>query len=110
MHGSDGNVYANLLTPGEGVLGVIYSCGEAHLKKLDAFEEGYERRVVRVRLENGDEREAFTYFAESASMGQCSRPTAIYLAKILDGARQHGLPDAYIRKLEATAKNEERVS
>jgi gamma-glutamylcyclotransferase len=103
MHGGDGQVYANIMSPGDGVLGVVYCCTPETLRKLDAYEEGYERRHVEVVLENGDKLEAVTYFAKPAHVGDCSQPSADYLQRILAGARQHGLPEAYIRGLEARA-------
>ena len=47
MRGDDGQVYANIAQPGEGVIGVLYRCREA-LARLDVFEEGYDRRQVQV--------------------------------------------------------------
>ena len=97
-------MFANLMDPGKGVFGVVYSCSPEALITLDAFEKGYERRQVRVVLENGDELKAITYFAEFAHIGNDSQPSAAYLQRILGGARQHGLPDAYIREIEAMAE------
>jgi gamma-glutamylcyclotransferase len=104
MHGDDGQVYANLMCPGKGVFGVVYYCSPETLTKMDAYEKGYERRHVRVVLENGDELKAVTYFAETAHVGNASQPSAEYLQRVLDGASQHGLPEAYIREIEAMAK------
>jgi gamma-glutamylcyclotransferase len=105
MHGGDGDgqVFANIMPPGEAVLGVVYRCSPEALKALDAYEEGYERGHVQVVLENGEKRDAVTYFAKPAHVSNCARPSAEYLQRILDGARQHGLPDEYIRGLEARA-------
>jgi gamma-glutamylcyclotransferase len=103
MRGDDGQVFANLMRPGNGVLGVVYYCSPETLQTMDAYEKGYERRQVRVELANDAELNAVTYFAETARIGNCSRPSAEYLQKILRGARQHGLPDAYIRKIETMA-------
>ena len=100
----DGQVFANLTSPGTGVFGVVYSCSEESLLIMDAYEKGYERRNVRVVLENGDELNATTYFAEAVYVANSSEPRAEYLQKILAGAKHHGLPDAYIREIEATAK------
>jgi cation transport regulator ChaC len=103
MHGGDGQVFANLISPGEGVLGVVYSCSPEALRKLDAYEEGYAQGHVKVVLENGEKLNVVTYFAKTAHVGKCSRPSPVYLQKILAGARQHGLPETYIRELEVRA-------
>jgi gamma-glutamylcyclotransferase len=104
MQGDEGQVFANLMCPGKGLLGVVYSCSPETLIKMDAYEKGYERGDVRVVLENGDELNAVTYFAKIAHVGNGSQPSAEYLQRVLGGARQHGLPDAYIREIEAMAK------
>jgi len=104
MQGDDGEVFANLMCPGNGVLGVVYSCSLETLIKLDAFEKGYERRQVRVVLENGDELNAVTYFAKTTHVGDFSQPSVEYLKRILGGAKQHALPEAYIREIETIAK------
>jgi gamma-glutamylcyclotransferase len=103
MHGNDRQVFANIMSPGEGVLGVVYRCSSEALRKLDAYEEGYERGYIEVVLENGEKLNAVTYFAKTTHVGDCSQPSAAYLQRILKGARQHGLSDAYIRGLEAMA-------
>lgn len=103
MHWDDGQVFANLAQPGNGVYGVVYTCSPKSLTRLEAFEAGYERGNVRVILEDGVPLNAFAYFAKAAYVGDDARPAVAYLQKILSGARQHGLPDAYIREIEAGA-------
>src|SRR2546421_411980 len=61
MQGECGQVYANVHSPGDRVLGVIYYCTPEALRRLDEFEQGYERRSVWVVAENGEWLEAFTY-------------------------------------------------
>jgi gamma-glutamylcyclotransferase len=100
VRGEDGQAFANLMSPGDGVLGVVYSCAPEALIKMDVFEKGYQRGSVRVVLENGDNLEAVTYFAEPVHVATGLRPRAEYLQRILRGARQHGLPEAYIREME----------
>jgi gamma-glutamylcyclotransferase len=109
MHGGDGHVFANIMSPGEGVLGVVYRCSPESLRQLDTYEQGYERGHVQVVLENGERLDAVTYFAKPAHVGNCSQPSAAYLQRILDGARQHGLPSAYIQGLEAMAITQSRL-
>src|SRR6266404_4645390 len=83
MRGDDGEVYANLISPGNGVYGVIYECGPDSLLTLDEFETGYDRREFRVVLENGEERKAIAYFARAAHVGDESPPSDAYLQRIL---------------------------
>lgn len=103
MRASKGGVYANLLTPGDGVLGVVYWCSPAMLQRLDAFEQGYDRAWVEVIDRQGATRPAVVYFAKPALSLAPGRPSEQYLAKILTGARDQGLPDDYVRGIAALA-------
>jgi gamma-glutamylcyclotransferase (GGCT)/AIG2-like uncharacterized protein YtfP len=103
MRGDDGRVYANISQPGDGVIGVLYYCGEAALARLDVYEEGYDRRQVLVTLESGATREAMAYIARPERTTSKGVPSAEYLGIILRGAKQQGLPDAYIRSIEKEA-------
>ena len=100
MRGEDGQVFANIQSPGKGVHGVVYRCSPEALTRLDGYERGYERRRVFVTAENGERLEAFTYVAEPPNVVDGRRPAAEYLRRIVTGARQHGLPESYIREIE----------
>src|SRR5947208_4766736 len=52
---SGGPAYANILTPGDGVLGVLYRCSPANLERLDRFEQGYDRQPIKVSPLQGEE-------------------------------------------------------
>lgn len=101
MQGDDGQVYANLERPGDGVFGVIYRCGPAALDQLDVHEWGYERRRVLVTDESGVTLEAIAYFAKADCIASGGRPSAAYFECIIRGARQHCLPETYVSAIEA---------
>jgi gamma-glutamylcyclotransferase len=101
--GDRGQVFANVVSPGAGVLGVLYRCSSDALKRLDEFERGYKRRHVLVVPENGDTQEAYIYIAELTGVVSGRAPSAAYLQRILTGARQHGLPEIYVREIEELA-------
>jgi gamma-glutamylcyclotransferase len=101
MRGEGEQVFANIQSPGKGVLGVVYYCSPEALSRLDEYEQGYERRRVIVTAENDERLEAFTYIAEPPNVVDGRKPAAEYLRRIVTGARQHGLPEAYIREIEA---------
>ena len=69
---------------------------------MDRYEQGYVRVRVRVALEDGEFIEAVTYVAEPAYVEALGgKPSAVYLRRIVLGARRHGLPEDYIRGLQA---------
>jgi cation transport regulator ChaC len=103
MLGEDGQIYANIVTPGDGVLGVVYRCGSKSLEKLDGYERGYERQALAVIDDRGVKLRVVAYIARPESVTAEGRPSAAYLQKIMTGACQHGLPEEYLRTLEATA-------
>lgn len=104
LDGGDGEVYANIVTPGEGVLGVIYRCDATAFELLDVYEAGYDRIAVLVVDEQGCSLPAIAYIAQPASVTAERRPHEDYLQIILNGAREHGLPAEYVRQLEAIAR------
>jgi cation transport regulator ChaC len=104
MQGEGGQVYANVVRPGDGVLGVIYCCSRAALDKLDAYERGYDRQRLLVTDEDGVTLEAVVYVAKADRIARVGKPSEEYLERIVRGARQHGLPESYIREIEANAR------
>ena len=96
MQGEDGLVYANIIQPGDGVIGVLYCCSKVALARLDAYETGYDRRRIQVTLEDGATREAMAYVARPECTANQGSPSPEYLGIIIRGARRHGLPEEYI--------------
>jgi cation transport regulator ChaC len=86
--------------------GVVYLLTEDDAARLDRTEgvpHVYVRDDVDVVVAGAPpgeaRRAAFVYRSPLAVPGR--KPSARYLGLLLDGARAHGLPDAYIRQLEA---------
>jgi gamma-glutamylcyclotransferase (GGCT)/AIG2-like uncharacterized protein YtfP len=97
--GADGSGKANLHEDAQGsVWGVLYAFEAAAWPSLDAFEPGYERIAVDVECA-GASHAAHTY--RSHLIAPDLLPLAWYKRMIVDGARAHGLPDAWLRLLEA---------
>jgi gamma-glutamyl-gamma-aminobutyrate hydrolase PuuD len=97
--GRDGSTKANLIADdGESVWGALYQIDAAHWEGLDGYERGYARSAVEVEKPGGARVTAQTYRAVG--------PTADgpifdwYLRLIVEGAREHGLPAAYLENLE----------
>ncbi|MGH7823287.1 MAG: gamma-glutamylcyclotransferase family protein [Candidatus Binatia bacterium] len=97
--------YANIVEDGGGeVYGVLYEIAECDLDHLDLTEGvrigNYRRIAVPVRLlGSGEAREAFTLTSERRDAAL--RPSTRYMALLLEGALEHGLPQAWIERLRA---------
>jgi len=108
--GTDGTGKANIV-PDEGgtVWGVVYRCSPSALNDMDGHEGvsggHYVRKTVRVRADGGEELDAVTYVAGSAYIHDSLTPSSEYLKTILRGAREHDLPDEYVRDLEAFGRH-----
>ena len=108
--GRDGSAKANLVrAPGDRVWGVVYRIDKADLALLDQFEAGYQRIEVEVGTTAGGAHRASTY--RSDRIAGDPTPLDWYRGLILEGAREHGLPEEYLAVLEALpARPDERAS
>ena len=89
-------------SPGDEVWGVLYEFDAAQKVDLDKHEgRHYQPREVVVSTTDGDQA-AWAYMAEPHRRDPSKVPYDWYLALIVAGARQGGLPAAYIHTLEAT--------
>ncbi|WP_187326838.1 gamma-glutamylcyclotransferase family protein [Martelella lutilitoris] len=107
--GRDGSGKATIwATPGARVFGVLFSLEPGDCDLLDGFEgrgKGYDRVedcVVRP-MAGGAPVTAFTYMAPPAFRASGLLPFDWYHALIIAGARQNGLPEEYIARLEGIA-------
>lgn len=97
--GSDGSGKANLIrASGAQVWGVLYELAPGDWGALDGHEPGYARTRVRVLAEQRT-LDSWTYVAQLLT----EEPVAFdwYKRLILEGAREQGLPDAWLATLEA---------
>jgi cation transport regulator ChaC len=100
-----GQVYANIVEQDGGeVWGVVYQLRPDELRVLDDHEGAdqghYRRDRIEVITETGDTVKAETYFAGERWLCSETEPSREYACKILAGAREHGLPEEYVRSLE----------
>ena len=94
---------ANLCADANGeVWGVLYRITRAALLQLDSTEGVPGRRYRHLWLDAedavGNTLHAVTYIADGSE--QDGSPSLRYITLIRDGARAHGLPDAYLRYLD----------
>ena len=96
--GRDGSGKANLRRQEtHHVWGVVYSIDPSHWPRLDTCEPGYSRVEIQVVTEAGDDLDAETYVAQVLT----NDPVAFdwYKELLLEGAREHALPDDYVAGL-----------
>lgn len=97
--GADGSGKANLHPhAGSLVWGVVYRLDPADWSALDACETLYQRVAVRVEA---DGRELAAQSYRSRALTDDPVPFAWYRRLMLEGAREHALPDDYLRTLAA---------
>lgn len=98
-----GPAYANIITPGPGVSGVVYRLNPADLQILDNYEAGYERQPVTVTDQLGESLTAVAYIMRPSQPATYGIPTTEYLQKIITGAGDHGLSEQYIGAIRLSA-------
>ncbi|MDX1756020.1 MAG: gamma-glutamylcyclotransferase family protein [Marinobacter sp.] len=89
---------------GDCVIGVVYEIDEADKSVLDRIEGlgvGYRDKTVEVLTAQGDTLTATLYVA--TRVDPALKPYSWYRHHVLVGAREHGLPSAYIARIEAVA-------
>jgi AIG2-like family len=110
--GTDNSAKADALhtcRPADVVQGVLFDIEADERTLLDRAEglgHGYVHREVRV-LTVGGEAEAFTYEVQPAYYAPELRPFSWYLAYVLAGAREHGLPVDYVEGIAAETTTED---
>ena len=83
------------------VWGVLWNVTENHLVSLDRVETRYDRYPIMV-AQNDSDLMAMTYKVKASLVSpNGGSPDPTYLASILDGAIEHGLPDNYVRALRS---------
>jgi len=85
---------------GSEVWGVHYTISSADKRKLDKGEGGYRPVKLPVRLEDNSTIEAWVYVAKRPDDDPALRPFSWYKRFLVEGAREHALPPAYIAILE----------
>jgi AIG2 family protein len=97
--GADGTAKANLRSePGSVVWGVLYAIDARDWPRLDRHERDYAR--IEIAVSRGAERlAAQTYRSDHLTDDVVA--AAWYKQLIVDGAREHGLPDDWCALLEA---------
>jgi len=89
------------------VQGLLIGLNRQQISRLDRSEgvnvnpPHYTKEQVVVRTEDGVEHSAFTYIAGPKRIDKSLGPANWYLEKIIQGAKENGLDDWYVEKLES---------
>ena len=110
---SNGGVYTNIVPdPTREVWGVAYLCDAVAMDKLDRCEGvligHYRRETVEVVTEGDQRISCVTYIATAGMVCDEGVPEESYLRHLLDGARDHDLPEYYIEEIKALCKLDTR--
>jgi len=84
------------------IIGVVFEIDEADKSDLDdaeGFGSGYNERIVDVLTANGII-SAYMYVADPTAIDNSLAPYTWYMDFVVGGARQHELPEEYIKGLE----------
>lgn len=96
----DGSGKANLEDATDTVWGVLYKIDSAQLDKLDECEKGYERECLEVLTEKDSSERAWVYIASKPTrLTSDPRPYDWYKELMMKGAREHQLPQFYIKRM-----------
>ena len=96
-HSGKANVAAHA---GSEVWGVLYTIPACDLDKLDRGEGGYQRLQLSVHLAENSRTDAWVYVAKTPNSDPALRPYTWYKRFLVEGAREHSLPESYIAELE----------
>jgi hypothetical protein len=100
----DGSGKANVaLHVGSDVWGVVYTIPDGDLEKLYKGEGGYSRVRLTVRLRDNTITDAWAYIAKKPTDDVELRPYIWYKRFLVEGAREHSIPEDYIAELERIA-------
>lgn len=87
--------------PADRVFGVIFDVDAGRKPILDRIEgEGYQSTEIALQSPQGELR-AWTYLARRHACRAGSLPFHWYKSLVLEGARQHRLPESYVRLIRA---------
>ena len=103
--GRDGTSKANLVArPDAHVWGVVYELRTEDWPALDRYERDYRRAGCIVETPAGERLETQAYFFDSDPGRPAARPSRDYLAHLLAGASEHGLPEDHVRVIQSFAR------
>ncbi len=90
-----------------GVIFEIADCQKPDLDRCEGLGHGYEEQDVTVIDSDGNPQRAYMYVAAESHIAPALHPYTWYKRLVVDGAREHGLPDDYVAEIEAVNATED---
>ncbi|KAI6196734.1 hypothetical protein M3Y94_01144000 [Aphelenchoides besseyi] len=87
------------------VHGCVWRVPNSFAAELDLQESGYHRLIVPVKLYSSNETITCRTYQYSNPTRELKAPSPHYKHVIVEGAKEHELPDWYVQKLEAIEDN-----
>ena len=87
--------------PDHSIIGVVFEISKTEKPELDRKEglgNGYEEKEVILTALTGKQIKALTYYA--TNIDETLKPYQWYKHHVLTGAKENGLPNSYLKKLE----------
>jgi hypothetical protein len=85
--------------PMDEVIGVVFEIEDAQKPELDKVEDGYEETLIEVNSAEGIIRAYMYYVTDPALIDDSLCPYTWYKDFVVQGAKQHQLPEQYIQRL-----------
>ena len=106
--GRDGTAKANIEARTDDLVwGLVWELDDDALRRLDRFEQGYDRLRVSVTLADGSQKDCVTY--TSVNTDPDLLPSVEYRDRMVRGAREHSLPPSWVERLEALPAGDRRA-
>ena len=87
------------------VYGVLFSIDKSEKRSLDKAEGypkyGYDKKTIDVVTIKGEKYKSVMYFAKKSAINPKKKPYHWYKEQVVQGAKEHGLPEDYIKKIKA---------
>jgi hypothetical protein len=91
-----------------GTISTILKKEKPLLDKAEGLGEGYNEEHILIKTETGEDICPITYIAEDSYIDKELTPYSWYKTLVIEGAKENGLPEKYIEKLELQKAKEDK--
>ena len=91
-----------------GTISTILKTEKPLLYKAEGLGKGYNEEPIRIKTETNEDLFLITYIAEDSYIDKKLIPYSWYKTLVVEGAKENGLPEKYIEKLELQKAKEDK--